>query len=114
MNLAKEAYEAYANHTNWKSLATGATLPQWDELSDAIKAAWMSSAAWVAGKVSGQHDWKIPVRDKEIAATIEANAMTGDNKNDHIAADNLLCDLLESIGCCETVIAFAKVGKWYA
>lgn len=60
MQLAKEAYEAYANHTGWKSLATGQPLPQWDSLPRAIQEAWEVSAAWVAGKVSGMHDWKTP------------------------------------------------------
>lgn len=63
MNLAQEAYEAYANHTGWKSLATGQPLPQWDKLSEAIQQAWQVSAAWVAGKVSGNHDWKTPKKD---------------------------------------------------
>lgn len=41
-------YEAYANHTGWKSLATGQDLPQWDGLSAAIKQAWEVAAAAVA------------------------------------------------------------------
>lgn len=51
LSLGKEAYEAYARHTGFKSLATGADLPQWDGLSEAIRNAWMVSAAWVAGRV---------------------------------------------------------------
>lgn len=62
MNLAQEAYEAYANHTGWKSLATGQPLPQWDTLSQAIKDAWMVSTAWVVGKATGNHNWKDRVR----------------------------------------------------
>lgn len=58
MNLAKEAYEAYANHTGWKSLATGQPLPQWDALPEPIQKAWQVSAAWVVGKATGHHDWK--------------------------------------------------------
>lgn len=58
MNLAQEAYQAYANHTGWKSLATGQPLPQWDALPEAIQKAWQVSAAWVVGKATGQHDWK--------------------------------------------------------
>lgn len=114
MNLAKEAYEAYANHTGWNSLATGQPLPQWDSLSAAIQQAWQVSAAWVAGKVSGNHDWQIPVKDAAIAAKIEAGAMTGDNECDHSAADDLLCELLTDIGCAKSVEAWGKVGKWYA
>lgn len=48
MNLAQIAYEAYANHTEWKSLATGQPLPQWAALSEAIQQAWSSSSAAVA------------------------------------------------------------------
>lgn len=55
MNLAREAYEAYANHTGWKSLATGSPLPQWADLSDAIRSAWMVSTAWVVGRVLREH-----------------------------------------------------------
>ena len=49
--IGQQAYEAYARHTQWKSLATGADLPQWAVLSDEIRAAWNVSAAWVAGVV---------------------------------------------------------------
>lgn len=33
-------YEAYCSFTNWKSLVSGANLPQWDKLPDNIKQAW--------------------------------------------------------------------------
>lgn len=51
LHLDREAYEAYARHTGWKSLATGADLPQWDALPEAIRVAWRVSAAWVIGRV---------------------------------------------------------------
>ena len=114
MNLAREAYEAYANHTQWKSLATGSPLPQWEALPPAIQAAWQVSAAWVAGKVSGQHDWQIPTKDRVFAEKIKKRAMSGDNESDHSEADEFLCELLESLGCTETVAAWRDVGKWYA
>lgn len=44
IELAKVAYEAYCNHTGWKSLATGQDLPQWEVLKPSIKAAWLVSA----------------------------------------------------------------------
>lgn len=113
MNIAQEAYEAYANHTGWKSLATGANLPQWDKLPDAIKAAWQVSAGWVAGRVSGQHDWLIPAKDELMADRITQEAMSGNNEVDHMKADDLLCKLLADLGCDKTVEAFGKVGKWY-
>ena len=62
MNLAQEAYEAYANHTGWKSLATGQPLPQWDVLPPAIQEAWTVSTAWVVGKATGQHNWRDRVK----------------------------------------------------
>ena len=62
MNLAQEAYEAYANHTGWKSLATGQPLPQWDKLPRQIQIAWEVSTAWVVGKATGMHDWKEKVK----------------------------------------------------
>ena len=39
-SLGQLGYEAYATHTNWKSLATGQPLPQWQELPPDSKAAW--------------------------------------------------------------------------
>lgn len=43
--LAQRAYEAYANNTQWKSVATGAPLPQWEQLPEAIQEAWKASVA---------------------------------------------------------------------
>ncbi len=43
--LAQRAYEAYADNTQWKSVATGATLPPWEQLSETIQAAWKASVA---------------------------------------------------------------------
>lgn len=114
MQLAKEAYEAYANHTGWKSLATGQPLPQWDKLPPAIQEAWQVSAACVAGKVSGNHDWQIPSRDVAFAERIKEEAMSEDRESGHIMADDLLCELLAVLGCVKTVEAFRSVGKWYA
>ena len=37
------SYEAYAGHTDWKSLVSGAKLPEWKELKDEIKEAWETS-----------------------------------------------------------------------
>lgn len=102
MDLAREAYEAYANHTGWKSLATGANLPQWDLLPVAIKEAWQVSATWVAGRVSGQHDWLIPVRDAVMAARIDA---------DHSRAGDLVRELMENLGCTQTVNAWNRATR---
>ena len=38
--IAKEAYNSYCSHTNYKSLATGADLPQWDDLEEKYIDAW--------------------------------------------------------------------------
>lgn len=50
-HAGREAYEAYCRQTGWKSLVSGAPLPQWPELSAEIQSAWSCSAAWVAGRV---------------------------------------------------------------
>lgn len=39
------AYEAYGEHTGWKSLANGKPIPQWLEVKLEIKEAWEKSAA---------------------------------------------------------------------
>jgi hypothetical protein len=48
------AYEAYAEHTGWKSLATGDALPAWADLQPEIKEAWEKAgyAAWHHGEYS--------------------------------------------------------------
>jgi hypothetical protein len=38
--LGQVAYEAYCKHTNWKSLISGADLPQWIAVKPEIKDAW--------------------------------------------------------------------------
>ncbi len=42
--LARSLYEAYCEHTAWKSLATGQALPQWVNLPQTIQQAWMAVA----------------------------------------------------------------------
>lgn len=42
--IGRIAYEAYCDHTNWKSLATGQALPKWEGLKSEIQQAWMMSA----------------------------------------------------------------------
>lgn len=43
-SLGQAAYEAYCNTTGWKSLASGAPLPQWLEQREEIKIAWINAA----------------------------------------------------------------------
>ncbi len=45
-------YEAYRNHTDGKSLVTGAELPPWDELGPEIQEAWNVAAVAVLGAVT--------------------------------------------------------------
>jgi hypothetical protein len=42
--IAKELYEAYCEDTDWKSLATGQDLPEWENLPPAIQRAWKAVA----------------------------------------------------------------------
>lgn len=59
---AQKAYEAYCNHTNWKSLATGCELPKWDELKDCYKDAWKVAACNILERNVMQenvHEWSV-------------------------------------------------------
>jgi len=107
MLLAQEAYEAYANHA-------GGPLPQWEHLSPEIQKGWDASAAWVAGKVSGGHDWLIPVKDTVFANKIKEETADQGSEDGHQIADELLCELLLALGCNQTVEAWKAVKKWYA
>lgn len=52
MNMAKTlgqiGYEAYCEHTGWKSLATGADLPRWADIRESIREAWEIAATAIA------------------------------------------------------------------
>ena len=47
MVAAQTAYEAYCEYTGWKSLATGADLPKWENLPGNIKNAWFAAISSV-------------------------------------------------------------------
>lgn len=38
------AYNGYCEHTNWKSLISGADLPKWEAVKPEIKEAWEKAA----------------------------------------------------------------------
>lgn len=39
-DLAQKLYEAYCEHTGWKSIVTGSDLPKWNDLDRKIQDAW--------------------------------------------------------------------------
>jgi len=41
--LARKAYLGYRSHTGGKSLGTGQPIPDWDDLPDVNKDAWLAS-----------------------------------------------------------------------
>lgn len=43
-----------------------------------------------------------------------AQGPAGGEEEDHIAADHILCQLLDSLGYHEVVEAYDKIAKWYA
>jgi hypothetical protein len=57
---------------------------------------------------------RVEARDDETAARIKAECMSGDYETDHCDADEILCQLLDSLGYKKTAAAWAEVGKWYA
>ncbi len=54
------AYEAYCEHTGWKSLVSGSDLPVWAVLNSNIKTAWEVAAAAVRAEIRTERD---PPRD---------------------------------------------------
>lgn len=49
--LGQVAYDAYCEKSNWKSLATGADLPQYADTKPEIRDAWEASASAVSDAV---------------------------------------------------------------
>lgn len=43
-SLGQVAYEAYCADTDWKSLVSGAQLPEWSALNPRIRQAWEVAA----------------------------------------------------------------------
>lgn len=56
--------------------------------------------------------------DEDWAARIKVECGEGDPSRDaeidHGRADDILCELLKSLGYAKTVEAWDKVGKWFA
>lgn len=48
-SLGRVGYDAYCRSAGGVSLVSGAKLPPWEELSDAIRCAWESAAESIAG-----------------------------------------------------------------
>ena len=43
-----------------------------------------------------------------------ANVPSGDTEEDHMNADDLLCELLEKLGYSEVIERYRLIRKWYA
>lgn len=54
------------------------------------------------------------VLDANWAVQIKEQCHTGDTELDHMRADEILCEILKSIGLYKTVEAFKEVNKNYA
>ena len=52
MIIAQKAYESYCAYTEWKSLITGDDLPQWAELPNKVKSAWLAAMVGVIGSMA--------------------------------------------------------------
>lgn len=46
---AEFLYNAYCNHTGWKSAVTGAPLPSWEKVFKSVQDAWIATAAAIDG-----------------------------------------------------------------
>lgn len=51
-SIGQVAYEAYCEHTDWKSLVSGKDLPEWEDVKPEIKEAW-EAAGRAAAEISG-------------------------------------------------------------
>jgi len=49
--LGQIAYEGYCETTGWKSLVSGAVLPQWEDVNNSIKEAWEAAAKAVQREI---------------------------------------------------------------
>ena len=55
----KDAYEAYCDRSEWKSLVSGGALPKWHELPPVIQDAWAHVEAAITNKVLAERDGEL-------------------------------------------------------
>lgn len=52
--------------------------------------------------------------DEEFIERMKARCFTGHEEDDHIRADEILCDFLRLLGYNELVDVYESVTKWYS
>jgi len=52
-------------------------------------------------------------REEALSALVELQTMT-DIEKGHAKADDILCELLDSLGYSDVVSEYVKISKWYA
>jgi hypothetical protein len=57
---------------------------------------------------------KLQMNPDEFAAKMREIATGVDPEGSHADADNLMCELLMSLGYSEGITVFLEMGKWYA
>ena len=55
-----------------------------------------------------------PITPEQAVEALRKRASTGDPEQDHARADDVLCDVLESLGYHSLVEQWNKIEKWYA
>ena len=53
-------------------------------------------------------------REEAIAVLKELQGSGGDIEMDHIRADDVLCEILKTLGYEDVVIEYDAINKWYA
>ncbi|EKS1202973.1 hypothetical protein L8O18_06110 [Enterobacter asburiae] len=53
-------------------------------------------------------------REEAIAVLKELQGKGGDVEMDHIRADDVLCEMLKTLGFEDVVIEYDAINKWYA
>ena len=51
---------------------------------------------------------------EEAIEQLQSHVLNGDWESAHSIGDDILCELLTSLGYQEVVDVYAKIGKWYA
>ena len=62
MSVARKGYESYCAHTDNRSVVTGAELPKWESLPDAVVAAWCAAVEGIIEFLASLHG-KVVVYD---------------------------------------------------
>jgi hypothetical protein len=100
-DLGKKAYQAFA-------ASVGDEHRKWDDIEVELQQAWIASAVEVQKQLIIYYDWMFPSKDRFYGSAIRRK-MTGNAEADRAKANELLLEMLRSLGMYEVAKVLESV-----